>query len=66
MATNATRENTARRTYVLRTDASVAHGQRAIERVFGLPKGAVFLMRPTGRRARGDKTVKALLAEWAQ
>jgi len=64
MATKATREYPAKRKYVLRRDATVANGQREIESVFGLPQGSVHLMRPTGRRARGDKTVNALLADW--
>jgi hypothetical protein len=38
-----------------RSDATVATGQREIERVFGLPEGSVRLHLPSGRPARADK-----------
>jgi hypothetical protein len=54
----------ATRKFVLRRDASVGTGVREIERVFGLPKGSFRLELPSGRRARTDKTISALLADW--
>jgi hypothetical protein len=47
----------ARRKFNLRRDASVATGQKKIERVFGLPEESVRLHLPSGRRARTDKTI---------
>jgi hypothetical protein len=54
----------AKRKFALRRDASVGNGQREIERVFVLPEGSVRLFLPSGRRARSDKSVDALLADW--
>ena len=54
----------AKRKFALRSDASVGTGQREIERVFGLPEGSVRLFLPTGRPARSDKSVGALLVDW--
>lgn len=54
----------AKRKFVLRVDASVGTGVSEIERVFGLPKGSVQLNLPTGRRARADKSIGALLLDW--
>ena len=59
------REFPAKRKFAPRRDASVTAGQREIERVFALPEGSVRLYLPSGRRARGDKTIGALLADWA-
>jgi hypothetical protein len=53
-----------RRKFNLRRDASVATGQRKIERVFGLPPGSVRFHLPSGRRARTDKSIGRLLTEW--
>jgi hypothetical protein len=58
------REFPAKRKFALRSDASVATGQHKIEHVFGLPDGSVRLHLPSGRRARADKTIGALLADW--
>jgi hypothetical protein len=58
------REYPATRKFLLRRDATVSSGQREIERVFGLPKGSVRLELPTGRRARADKSIGALLSDW--
>jgi len=60
------KEFPARRKFALRRDASVGTGQRNIERAFVLPRGSVHLVLPNGRRARADKTIDALLADWAQ
>lgn len=54
----------AKRKFALRRDASVGTGQREIERVFNLPEGSVRLFVPSGRRARSDKSIGALLTDW--
>ena len=56
----------ARRKFNLRRDATVATGQREIERVFGLPEGSVRLHLPSGRPARADKSIDALLDGYAR
>ena len=58
-ARKATRKN------VLRVDASVATGQRKIEKVFGLPRGSVRLVLRGGRKARKNKSIGALLDHWS-
>ncbi len=58
------KEFPARRKFNLRRDATIATGQRKIEQVFGLPEGSVRFHLPSGRRARADKTVRALLSDW--
>lgn len=54
----------AKRKYALREDATVESGTQKIERVFNLPKGSVRLELPSGRRARSDKTIGKLKADW--
>jgi hypothetical protein len=49
---------------VLRIDATIAAGQRRIERTFGLPPGSVKLVLRSGRKARFDANVGALLRNW--
>lgn len=39
---------------------------RWFEERLGLPRGTVAFVRPSGKKARPDKTLKALKAEWAQ
>lgn len=56
----------AKRKFALRSDASVGTGQRKIEKVFGLPNGSVRLQLPSGRHARSDKTIRALLRDWGE
>lgn len=56
----------ARRKFNLRRDATVSTGQREIERVFGLPEGSVRLHLPSGRPARADKSIDALLDGYAR
>ena len=56
----------ARRKFNLRRDATVATGQREVERVFGLPEGSVRLHLPSGRPARADKSIDALLDGYAR
>jgi len=58
------KEFPALRKFALRRDASVETGIRKIERVFGLPEGSVSLRLPSGRRARSDKSVDSLLADY--
>ncbi len=60
----AKKEFPARRKFNLRRDASVATGQRKIEQVFGLPEGSVRLHLPSGRPARADKGIDALLDDY--
>jgi hypothetical protein len=48
----------------LRRDAKVGRAERRMERVFNLPTGSVRLYRPSGRRARSDKSVDRLLKDW--
>ncbi len=64
MPKSKSKEFAAKRKFNLRRDATVATGQRKIEEVFGLPEGSVNLHLPNGRRARGDKSIDALLADW--
>ncbi len=49
---------------VLRVDAFVQNAQRTIEKKFGLPEGAVRLVYPSGRKARSDGKIGALLKRW--
>ncbi|MDQ3848796.1 MAG: hypothetical protein M3261_07565 [Thermoproteota archaeon] len=49
---------------VARVDASVGTIQRKIEIAFGLPKGSVHLILPSGRKARTDKKIHSLLKDW--
>jgi len=53
-----------RRKNVLRRDAKIGSAEREIARVFGIPGGCVRLVNKTGRKARTDKSVAALLREW--
>jgi hypothetical protein len=52
------------RSRALRRDAKVGRAERRIETIFTLPEGSVHLHRPSGRRARSDKSVDALLKDW--
>ena len=58
------REYAPRRVFSMRSDASVRTAQTEIERVFGLPEGSVLLVLPSGRRARSDKSIGALVNDW--
>ena len=58
------KEYTPKRVFSMRSDASVRRAQREVERVFGLPEGSVLLVLPSGRRARADKTIGALIDDW--
>lgn len=49
---------------VLRVDGSVQTAHRTIEQKFGLPEGSVRLVYPSGRKARSDANVGALLRHW--
>lgn len=49
---------------VLRVDGSIETAHRTIERTFGLPAGSVRLVYPSGRKARSDANVGALLRNW--
>ena len=44
----------------------LGHAARWFEKKLGLPKGTVAFVRPTGRKARPDKTLQALKAEWME
>ena len=54
----------AARKFALRIDASVASGQRSIEKEFKLPPGSVRLVLRSGRAARSDRMIKTLLEAW--
>jgi len=58
------RKMTPTRFKVLRSDGSIETAQKTIETTFGLPVGAVKLVYPSGRKARADSTVGALLKYW--
>jgi hypothetical protein len=58
------KEFPARRKFSLRIDATVATGQKKIEEVFGLPEGSVRFHLPSGRSARSDKSIQAILSDW--
>jgi hypothetical protein len=58
------KEFPAKRKFALRRDASVGAAQREIERVFRLPKGSIQFHLPSGRRARTDKSIGALLVDY--
>lgn len=47
-----------------RADSSLATLQRTIERDYGLPAGAIRIVRPDGRKVRCDATVRHLRREW--
>jgi hypothetical protein len=64
MATKTTKSRPALRKNVLRIDCSVKNAEKIIRTTFGLPKGCVRLVNPSGRKARGDKLVHALLRDW--
>jgi hypothetical protein len=53
-----------RRKNVLRLDSTIGSAEREIARVFGLPDGCVRVVNKSGRKARTDKLVAALLREW--
>jgi hypothetical protein len=59
-----TSERPARRKIALRRDSTVGNAEREIERVFRLPRGSIRLVNPDHRKARSDKLVGALLADW--
>ena len=48
----------------LRVDSSLEAAQRTIERMLKLPAGSVKFVYPSGRKARSDSTVGALLKHW--
>ena len=54
----------ARRKNILRIDCTIQSAEAEIVRVFDLPQGSVRLVNPDGRKARGDKLVRALLKDW--
>ena len=60
----APKEFPATRKFALRSDSSVATATRTIERIFRLPPGSIRFELPSGRRARADKSIGALLADW--
>ncbi len=45
-------------------DAKVGAIVRKIEKKFGLPKGSVQIVKPRGKRMRGDAKVSKLKAAW--
>lgn len=55
---------TPKRFRVARSDATIEVIQRRIQKDYGLPVGSVKLVYPSGRKARADATVGALLRNW--
>jgi hypothetical protein len=49
---------------VFRVDASIHTAERTIQSKFGLPDGSVKLVYPSGRKAKSDGTVGALIKHW--
>lgn len=47
-----------------KADGSIGTLQKNLEKTFGLPKGSVKLIYPSGRRARVDADVGALRKHW--
>lgn len=60
------RADTYRRGRAMREDASIGTTLKEIEYNFGLPSGSVQINLPEGKKARRDKTIKALLADWGE
>lgn len=58
------RPETWRRPRAIRKDATVGSTARIIEENFSLPEGCVQLCLPTGKKARRDKKIEALLRDW--
>lgn len=56
----------ARRKNILRVDCTIRSAERRIAEVFDLPKGCIRLVNPTGRKARSDKLIGALLRDWSR
>lgn len=54
----------ARRKNILRIDCTIQKAEATIARVFDLPEGCIRLVNRSGRKARGDKLVKALIRDW--
>lgn len=48
----------------LRVDARIEAAAKTIEDKFKLPRGSVKLVYPSGRKARSDSTIGALLNRW--
>ena len=53
-----------RRKNALRRDATIGSAEREIARVFRIPGRCVRLVNKSGRKARSDKLVGALLRDW--
>ncbi len=60
------RNMTPTRYKALRSTASIQSAQSTVERIFGLPRGSVRLIYPSGRKAYSNSTVGALLTRWAK
>ena len=60
----AAKEFPAKRKFNLRRDSSIGAATREVERVFGLPEGSIRFQLPSGRRARSDKSIGALLSDY--
>ena len=55
---------TARRGRAIKSNACVGSACSIIETNFGLPEGSVRLVLPSGKNARRDKSIGALLRDW--
>lgn len=58
------RQASPRRYRQVRDDASIAAAERCIAKTMGLPEGSIKLVRPNGRKARSDASVKSLRAQY--
>lgn len=47
-----------------KANSSIFSAQKTIEAMFGLPRGSIKLVYPSGRRARTDSTVGVLRDHW--
>ena len=48
----------------IRTDCTVGTAERWLADLIGVPRGIVQFVRPDRRKARTDKTIGSVLADW--
>ena len=54
----------ARRKFAARTDARIGSIEWKVAKMLKLPEGCVSITLPSGKKARSDKTIRALLKDW--
>lgn len=65
MASQMTRKKmNPKRFKILRSDASVESATLTITKISGLPRNSIKLVYPSGRKARSDSTIGALVKQW--